>query len=321
VAADRWGERVSLPLGLAGCSACLAAAAFAPSYGALVAYLALAGAAGASVNSASGRAVVHWFPQDERGLALGIRHTAIPIGGLVAAVALPALAAAGGSRYAFVFLATLCAGGALTGALVLRGRDTGDGIELESVTRTLRDRRLWRLSLGSGVYLYAQVAIIGFGVLLLHDEHDFSDRSAGLVIAAALVLAGVLRIGIGHWSDVVRSRVLPLRIAGIAISVSVAVTAVLADGPVLLLVPALAVAGGLSMAWNGVALAAAAELARTGRSGASIGFQQSALASISVVAPVVFATTVSASTWSAALAVAAVVPLFGWLALGELRDY
>jgi sugar phosphate permease len=321
LAADRWGERLVLALGLLGCAACLAGAGFAPTFEALVVLLVLAGATGAAVISASGRAVMHWFAQDERGLALGIRQTAIPIGGLVAALVLPALTAAGGAEAAFVFLATLCAGGALAGAVVLRGRDEGGEVELASVVRTLRDGRLWRLSLGSGIYLYAQVAVIGFGVLFLHDEHGFSERSAALVLATSQLLGGALRIGIGRWSDVLRSRLQPLRLVGVAISASVAVIALLAGGPVLLLVPALAVAGGLSMGWNGLAFAAAAELASAGRSGATIGFQQSVLSGIGIVAPVVFAATVSVSTWTTAFALAAVVPLFGWLALGQLRDY
>ena len=64
-----------------GAAAALAAAATSGELGGLVALLAVAGLFGASVNAASGRAVMGWFPHDERGLALGIRQTAIPIGG------------------------------------------------------------------------------------------------------------------------------------------------------------------------------------------------------------------------------------------------
>ena len=89
--ADRVGERIVLGMGLAGCGAALIAAGYAGAFEGLVILLGLAGAAGASVNSASGRAVMQWFPAAERGLALGVRQTAIPLGGLIAAVVLPAL--------------------------------------------------------------------------------------------------------------------------------------------------------------------------------------------------------------------------------------
>lgn len=319
LAADRFGERLVLAAGLTGCAACIVGAAFAPSFAALFVFLALAGASGASVNSASGRAVMHWFGPDERGLALGVRQTAIPIGGFVGALALPAIARAGGSEAAFLFLASLCAAGAIVGALVLREREAGDELEVASILRTLADGRLWRLSVGSGLYLYAQLAIIGFGVLFLHDEHGLSEARAALVIAASQVLAMAFRVGAGRWSDVVRSRVGPLLKVGLAVSAAVAVTAALAGGPLWLLVPAIALAGGLSMAWNGLSFTAAAELAGPARSGAAIGFQQTVLGGIGVVSPIVFAAIVSSASWTVAFAVAALVPLVGVWALRPLR--
>jgi len=320
LAADRYGERVVLALGLSGSAACLVGAAFASDFTTLLVLLGLSGAAGASVNSASGRAVMHWFAADERGLALGVRQTAIPLGGLVAALTLPAIAAGGGSQSAFLFLATLCAGGALAGGVVLRGREPGEGVEAASIARTLGDGRLWRLCLGSGVYLYAQVAVIGFGVLFLHDEHAFSEREAALVIAASQVLAVGFRIGAGRWSDLLGSRVVPLRKVGLAVAAALGVTALFANGPVWLLVLAVALAGGLSMAWNGLAFTAAAELAGARRSGAAIGFQQSVLSAIGVAAPVLFAVSVSSLSWTAAFALAALFPLLGWWALRALLE-
>jgi len=67
----------------------VAAAGWAHSFASLVLLLAVAGGMGASVNAASGRAVMHWFPARERGLALGLRQTAIPIGGALAASRCP----------------------------------------------------------------------------------------------------------------------------------------------------------------------------------------------------------------------------------------
>ena len=64
--------------------------------------LVLTGLFGASVNAASGRAVMGWFPRDERGLALGIRQTAVPVGGASAAVVLPWLTDTLGVRAAFL---------------------------------------------------------------------------------------------------------------------------------------------------------------------------------------------------------------------------
>ena len=321
LAADRWGERVVLSLGLLGSAACLVGAAYAPSFGALLLFLVLAGAAGASVNSASGRAVMHWFAAEERGFALGLRQTAIPLGGLAAALVVPRLSSSGGSEAAFLFLAGFAAVGALAGGLVVRSRPGEDGIERSSVLATLRDRRLVRLSAASGLYLYAQVAVISFGVVFLHDDHGLTDGQAALVIAVAQVLAVGLRIEAGRWSDALGLRVVPLRRVGLAIAGALAATAVLAAGPLWLLLPVLAVAGALSMAWNGLSFTAAAELAGAARSGAALGFQQSVLSAIGVAAPPVFAATVSLASWSVAFGLAVLLPLVGWRALQSLRSY
>ena len=319
LAADRFGERAALTIGLGACAAFLAAAAFATTFWALFLLLMLAGASGSSVNSASGRAVMQWFGPRERGLALGIRQSAIPAGGLIGALVVPRLAAAGGSEPAFLFLAGFCALGALVGAVVLRSGDPGEGLDSATVAHTLADTKLWRLCLGSGVYLYAQLALIGYAVLFLHQEHDISASSAALVVACAQLLAVGLRVLAGHWSDVVGSRVGPLRIIGLIVAGGLVVTAALTGGPVWLLVVVLAVAGGLSMAWNGLSFAAAAELAGVRRSGAAIGFQQTVLSGIGVVAPLLFAATVSGLSWRAAFLVAAVFPLGGSLALRPLQ--
>lgn len=321
LAADRFGERVVLAPGLAFCALSLLGAAYASTFGLLALSIGFAGAGAASVNAAGGRAVMHWFGANERGLALGIRHAAIPLGGLIGALAVPAVADAGGTRAAFMLLAGLSATGALAGGLVLRRRDSDQGRESEALGGTLRDARLWRLCVGSGIYLYAQIAVVGFAVVFLHEQHGVSQEAAALVIAAAQVLAAGIRIGSGRWSDVLGSRVVPLRYVGLAVAASLGTTAAVAAGPLWILVVALALAGGLSMGWNGLSFAAAAELAGARRSGASIGFQQTVLAAIGVAAPVLFAATVSATSWAIAFLLAAASPLVGWRMLRPLRRY
>src|SRR5205807_1208636 len=103
--ADRVDERWVIATGLTAAAGALAVASTTHSFGAVTAALVATGALGASVNAASGRAIMAWFPASELGLALGVRQTAIPIGGALGAIVLPALASAGGTRPAFLFLA------------------------------------------------------------------------------------------------------------------------------------------------------------------------------------------------------------------------
>jgi sugar phosphate permease len=317
--ADRLGERWVLASGLAVCGLATVGAAFASGIAALVVFLGLAGAAGVSVNSASGRAVMQWFAAEERGLAFGVRQTAIPLGGFVGAVALPPLERTGGLEAAFLFLAALAAAGAVAGALVLRER-ARDPRPATPSPWSLRDRRLWTLSLAGGLYVVAQTALLSFLVLFLHDERGLSSGAAAGVLAVANVLGIALRVGAGRWSDRLGARVVLLRWIGIAVVATLALSAALVSAPAWLLVPSLVAAATASMAWNGLAFTAAAELAGSARSGAAIGFQQTALSVFAMFTPVAFASFVEATSWRAAFAVLALSPLAGWLVLRPLAE-
>src|SRR5581483_1395683 len=90
--ADRVDERWVIAAGLTGAGAVLAVASTTHRFGTVTAALVGVGALGASVNAASGRAIMAWFTPSELGLALGIRQTAIPIGAAIGASVLPVLA-------------------------------------------------------------------------------------------------------------------------------------------------------------------------------------------------------------------------------------
>ena len=315
-AVDRYGERWTLTSGLGVCAACLAGAAFAPTFGVLLVLLGVAGIAGGSVQSGSGSAVMRWFDASQRGLALGVRQTAVPVGGLVAALVLPALP---GPREGLLFLAALVLAGAFAGAVVLRTGPPQEELDVADVEWTLRDRRLWIVCGSGALYVTAQVVLMGFLVLFLHDERGWSEGAAAGVFALAQVLAAALRIGIGRWSDVVGTRVRPLRFVGGAVAAAVALLAFVTPGGDWIVVPALVLATCLSMGWNGLSFTIAAEIGGR-RSGAAIGFQQTARSGAGVAAPLVFAATVSWSSWRTAFALAALFPLAGvWLLslLGE----
>ena len=319
VLADRVGERLVLATGLGVCAAALVGAGYAAGYGSLLLLIGLAGAAGASVNAASGRAVMQWFPASERGFALGVRQTAIPVGGLISALVLPAL----GLRSAFVFLAVLCVAGAAFGLVAIHepeGAAADDVLEPRGLGATLRDHRLWLLCGGSSLYLVAQLAVVSFLVLFLHDERGLSDAEAAGVLAGVQVVAAVLRIGGGRWSDRIGSRMRPLRIVGVGSAVTLALATAALSAPLAVLLPAFVLAGGLSMAWNGLSFTAAAEIAGRSRSGAALGMQQSALAAAGAVVPPAFAAVVAATSWRVGFGVAALFPLAGVQLLRPLRS-
>ena len=316
--ADRVDERWVITTGLTGAGAMLVVAATTHTFGALTGVLIAVGALGASVNAASGRAIMTWFPAGELGLALGIRQTAIPIGGAIAAAVLPTLASAGGTRLAFLFLAGACFVGATVAAVFIRGGG-GAEHELGEVSRPLHDPRMWLLGTGTGLYLVAQIAIIGFVVLFLHEHRGVSKEAAGAVLAVIYVLAVAARVGSGRISDRLGSRLRPLRTIGVALALATAAAAALTDAPLPLVVTAFVVAGVLSMSWNGLSYASAAEMAGSARTGAALGFQQTLLGVIVAGAPPVVA-VVAGHSWRLAFLLAAAGPAAGVLVLRRLVE-
>jgi sugar phosphate permease len=318
IVADRIGERTVLAVGLTGCSAALVAAAYTSSLGWLVIALAAAGALGGGTQTASGRAVMSWFGADERGLALGIRQTAVPLGGAIAATALPALARHESLRAAFFALAGGCFVAAIGGAGVLRAEpSTADEVD---PGRPLRDPRIWRLCLGSTFYVTTQISLLGFLVLFLHDSRGVSTTAGAAALAVTQALGGVARIAAGRWSDRRRERVAPLLRLGLLLALTAATAALLVGASLWLLLPALVAAGTFSLSWNGLSFTAAAEIAGRHRAGAAIGLQQSFLAVGSIVTPIAFAAIVHASSWRTAFVLAALSPLVGYRLLRGLPD-
>jgi sugar phosphate permease len=316
---DRVGERSVISIGLSIAAGFLGLAAAADDFVLLVVLVTLAGMAGAAVNAATGRAVMSWFPASERGLALGIRQTAVPVGAGVGALVLPALESHFGLGAAFLALAGGCAVAALAAFTWLRD---APGFPEDSISghvvSPLRDRRLWQLAAGSTLLVSVQIALTGFLVLYLHRERGLSPAAAGAVLAAINVAGAVLRIGLGRLSDRIGSRLLPLRRLSLTLSAAMAAAAALTEAPDWVVVAALAVAGALSVGWNGLSFTATAELAGRERSGAALGFQQTALGLGSMIAPLAFAALVSATSWTAGFAVLAVLPLGAFATFGPL---
>jgi MFS family permease len=90
---DRLGERVVLTTGAALTAAAAFLAAPMPSAVAIGALLFASGMGAVSCDIAGGRLVSGWFPHRRRGLTIGIRQTAEPLGLAIGAVAVPELTA------------------------------------------------------------------------------------------------------------------------------------------------------------------------------------------------------------------------------------
>jgi MFS family permease len=176
------------------------------------------------------------------------------------------------------------------------------------------------LSFGSSALIFTQVVVTGFIVLYLESQRDFSATEAGLVLALINVVGASGRLWSGRASDRRGGRRVAL-IRAIAVGAAVALfaAAALAQTSSWLLVPVVALGGGLAMSWNGLAVAATVETAGPTRRGAALGLQQTVIGVAVVLAPLVFAQLVDATSWRAGFALAATAPLVAVLILRPLR--
>ncbi|CAL9668375.1 putative MFS-type transporter [Actinosynnema sp. ALI-1.44] len=302
-AADRRGERVVMTIGGVGAAGCLGLAALG---GPVVAGLALVGVGlfGASVNAASGRAVMTWFPAGSRGLAMGIRQTATPLGAALTATVLPVVAGRAGVPAAFLALAGFTGFVAVLVAVLVREppgavrASAGHGV-------VLADRALLRLSAASGLLVVPQFTAAALMVELLHDHRGLAVGLAAGLFAAAQVAGGFGRLAVGVWSDRVRSRVRPLKIVSVLVAVGFALCAALDRAPVAVLVVVLVPTAALALCWNGLAVTAAAELAPEGNSGTALGMQNTANYLSATLTPPVAGWVAATLGWPVALLVAA----------------
>jgi MFS family permease len=271
--ADRYGERLAIAIGLGLTGAIGLVSAQVSGVGAMAVLFALMGAAGASVNSASGRLVMGWFGAGQRGLAMGIRQMGVPLGIALAGALLPPLARVGGLGLALAVPAAICL--VVAGAVALFASDPAHQ-QVNAQGRSGSPYRrliLWRVHAASSLLVVPQFALAAFSAEYLVSQHGWDATAAGELLSVVAVLGAVGRIAAGRWSDLVGSRLAPMRLIALATCLAMLWVAAAASTGASLVVLALAVASIASVADNGLGFTATAELAGRQWSGRALGVQ------------------------------------------------
>ncbi len=310
---DRAGERFVLWVGSALTAAAALAAALSHSMLAVAVFLFLGGMAAASSNSASGRLVVGWFPPEQRGLAMGIRQTAQPLGVGLGALVMPQLAQYHGIGAALLFPAAVCALAALVCAVAVV--DPARPPRAEAPAQDLANpylgaSTLWRIHAASVLLVIPQALVWTFALVWLMSEHGWSAASAGALVTASQILGALGRIAAGRWSDRVGSRLGPIRVIAAAAAICMLMLAITASLP--WSVAVLIVASVVTVSDNGLAFTAIAEIAGPFWSGRALGAQNTSQLLATGLTPPLFGALITAAGYPPAFAVCA---LFGALAI------
>lgn len=312
---DRIGERTVLVAGTLVMCVAGTAAVFTSNHLMLGALLFVGGIGAASTNGASGRVIVGWFPPHRRGLAMGIRQTAQPLGVGIGAMAIPYVAETFGVAAAIAVPAAMAAVAAVGCLIGIIDPPRPPIARTDRVNPYRGSGTLWRIHGVSILLVLPQGTLWTFALLWLHRDIGWSMATAGALVTATQLLGAFGRIGAGAWSDRVGSRMGPLRIIALAAVATMAALGITAwTHWWWAAIPLMVIASVVTVSDNGLAFTAVAEIAGPYWSGRGLGIQNTGQNLVMAAVPPVFgalivATGFPATYLLAAIAAAVAVPL------------
>src|SRR3984957_598306 len=308
---DRVGERIVLTAGSALTAVAAYAAASAHSLIWVGVFLFLGGMAAAGCNSAGGGLVSGWFPPHQRGLAMGIRQTAQPLGIAVGALVIPELAERG-PRAGLMFPAVVCAVAALASAIGVvdsprKPLATATDEELASPYRG--SWVLWRIHAVSALMMMPQTVTVTFMLVWLIRNDGWSIASAGGAMAVSQLPGRLGRLLVGRWSDRIGSRMQPVAFIAALAAMTLFMLAYAdhrgwrAEVALMIVVSVVAVLD------NGLEATAITEFAGPFWSGRALGIQNTSQRLMAAAGPPLFGALISAARYPPAWVLCGLFPL------------
>lgn len=294
--ADRWGVKRMLVLGQLVIAAGLLAASLATSYAAFTLLLVAAGFGYGMLNPTSTKAVMGWAPTAHRATLVGLKQVGLPLGGMLGAALVPALALGLGWRVALVASATLIAAGAVVSLVVYRD-PPGAGLPpaapgaCGAVASVLTSRDLWLLAIATAVFAAMQTVWMSYLVLYLQGTVGLSLLAASRLLALAQLGGMAGRVLFGMLSDRLFAgrRRLPLVLAGVSSAAcTLAIASIGAGASTVGLSVLVLLFGVVGIGWNGVQHTWMAELAGPRAAGTAVGLGLGVSSAGVTLGPLVF---------------------------------
>jgi MFS family permease len=316
---DRYGDKAMLlEAGVLMGGSMMAAAIF-PNYFWLLGCVFLYGAGNAASNPAGTHAILAFFSKEQRGLAMGIRQTGMPVGGAIGSLIFALVAWHYGYRGALIVGGALVFVVCTTAALLYRQPKElcGEHVAITELLKDMahigKDRRLILVTLTAMLLMCMQITFIVFFPVTLVRAGGYSAEIAALVFAGGHLSAGAGRMVWGRLSDrrYRGNRTIPM-----------VYCAVLSAGAAMLLSgighigiwPLCVAAFGLGFAgegWFGLALLAMAEIGGEGHAGGAVGFGLMGMLAAAALAPVLIGAVAGAAGYGMAWQVTAAIALLG----------
>jgi MFS family permease len=308
---DRFGERIVLAAGSALTAAAAYGAASVHSLLAISVFLFLGGMAAASCNSAGGRLVSGWFPPHQRGLAMGIRQTAQPVGIALGAVIIPELAERS-TAAGLMFPALACTVSAVAAGIgvVEPPRKSPEAASDEELSNPYRRTSvLRRIHAASALLMMPQTMTVTFMLVWLINNHGWQIESAGVLVTVSQLLGALGRVIAGRWSDRVGSRLRPVRTVAVAGGLALLLLAFTDHQGWAIAVELMIIASVIAALDNGLESVAITEYAGPFWSGRALGAQNTFQRLAAAAGPPLFGAVITAAGYPAAFALCGLFPL------------
>src|SRR6201986_2789783 len=269
--------------------------------------------AAASCTSAGGRLVSGWFPPEQRGLAMGVRQTAQPLGIALGALVIPELAERSKSATAaLIFPAILCAVSAVLSVVAITDPPRKEWDEATKEERANPYRGSWvlrRIHAVSALLMVPQTVTVTFMLIWLINIYHWSITSAGGLVTLSQLLGAVGRVLVGRWSDRGGSRLRPVRIIAV-VAVFVPAGFALADQlRSSIAVPLMVAASVVAVLDNGLESTAITEYAGPYWSGRALGLQNTYQRLMAAGAPPAFGELIADHSYPPAFLLCGLFPL------------
>ncbi len=164
-----------------------------------------AGIGGAFPTPAGSKAVMAWFPIQQRGMAMGVRQTGIPLGGALAAATLPFIAHAAGWRMAVAVGGVACFVSAALCQWLYRAPEvvlrTTSVQQLPSRFRDFLTRDVVLLGISSALATLGQFALVTYLAIYLKETQGIAITTSAKLLVLAQIAGAAGRVLWGAASD------------------------------------------------------------------------------------------------------------------------
>ncbi|CAM5180100.1 putative MFS-type transporter [Castellaniella defragrans] len=200
---DRYGDKLPILMGMALLCLSMVFLGAASSYDALALTMLVMGLGYTPIQPGGSKAVYHWFPAKERGLAMGIRQAALPLGGACAAAFFPYMITRSGWMTAMLVAAGIIAFVALVHMAFFRN---APGVRLAAASRLklsslFRFSQFRKIAAVGAAMVGVQATIAVFWAVFAHQHFGLGLSTAAWQLFAAQLSGAAGRILLSAISD------------------------------------------------------------------------------------------------------------------------